>query len=206
MPVIGLVQVGMQTMADRFTYVPLDRAFHHCCLGRIANWLRPGVCPDIVPGGGGDRCVLTTCMVLTARQVRYWQDSETLFKRMIAVTKNNYMAHYNLANLYVREKRFGEAEANYEAALDGRTELRRCPQQFRRPAAGRKALRRSHSSNMPTAIRIKPESIYYLNLANALADAASARHDTNEFAAAVRAYGQACSSIPIPATPITISA
>jgi tetratricopeptide (TPR) repeat protein len=187
-PVIGVVQVGMQSMADRFTYVPLVGIFIILSWG-AAELARAWRLPAFASGAAAT-LVLTTCLALTARQVGYWKDSETLFKRMIAVTKNNYMAHYNLANLYFREKRIDDAAANYEAALEEEPNYADARNNF-----GTLLLDQKHYDDAlqqyAAAVRINPQYLYYFNFANALADAASARHDTNEFAQAVQAYGQA---------------
>ena len=187
-PVIGLVQVGMQSVADRFTYVPLVGLFIILSwgAGELARfWRLPAFAPGVAA-----TLVLTACLVLSARQVGYWKDSETLFKRMIAATKDNYMAHYNLANLYSREKRIAEAAAHYEAALAEEPNYADAHNNF----AGLLLDQKRYDDaiqHYAAAIRINPQYLYYFNFANALADAASARHDTNEFAEAVRAYGQA---------------
>ena len=187
-PVIGLVQVGMQSVADRFTYVPLVGLFIILSwgAGELARfWRLPAFAPGVAA-----TLVLTACLVLSARQVGYWKDSETLFKRMIAATKDNYMAHYNLANLYSREKRIAEAAAHYEAALAEEPNYADAHNNF----AGLLLDQKRYDDaiqHYAAALRINPQYLYYFNFANALADAASARHDTNEFAEAVRAYGQA---------------
>jgi tetratricopeptide (TPR) repeat protein len=187
-PVIGLVQVGMQSMADRFTYVPLLGLFIILSWG-ACEWARSWRLPDFAAGAAAT-LVLIACMMSSARQVACWKDSETLFKRMIAATKNNYMAHYNLANLYAREKRTGEAAAHYEAALEEEPNYADAHNNLAGLFLDQKryddAIR-----HYAAAIRINPQYLYYFNYANALADAASARRDTNEFAEALRAYGQA---------------
>jgi tetratricopeptide (TPR) repeat protein len=187
-PVIGFVQVGMQTMADRFTYVPLLGLFILFTWGgcELARFWR---LPDFVPGTVAT-VVLTACMILTERQVAYWRDSETLFQRMIAVTRNNYMAHYNLANLYAREKRVDEAAANYEAAVEEEPNYADAHNNFGGLLLEQKRYDDA-LQHYAAAVRINPQYLYYFNFANALADAASARHDTNEFAEAVRTYAQA---------------
>ena len=187
-PVIGLVQVGMQSMADRFTYVPLVGLFIILSWGacELARFWR---LPDFAPGAAAT-LVLSACLVLSARQVACWKDSETLFKRMIAATKNNYVAHYNLANLYAHEGRIDGAAAHYKAALEEEPNYADAHNNF----AGLLLDQKRYDDaieHYAAAIRINPQYLYYFNFANALADAASARHDTNEFAGAVRAYGQA---------------
>lgn len=192
-PVIGIVQVGMQSMADRFTYVPLIGIFiivtwAACELARF--WRLPEFALGVAA-----TLVLTACMALTVLQVAYWQNSETFFQRMIAVDANNYMAHYNLANFYVHQKRDEEAAAHYQMALKAEPNYADAHNNF----AGLLLQQRHYDEAIEhynAAIRINPQFLNYFNLANALADAASARHDSNEFAEAVRTYGQALALNP----------
>jgi tetratricopeptide (TPR) repeat protein len=186
-PVIGIVQAGMQTMADRYTYVPLIGLFIILAWGgwELANvWRAPSLAPGVAAAA------VAACAALTSRQLGYWRNSETLFTRMIEVTPNNYMAHYNLGNLCSRQGRTNEAIANYEVAIqeepnyaDAHNNLGGILLDQRRYD---EALRHYRA-----AVGTNPEFIHYFNLANALADAASARRDTNEFAQAVAAYQEA---------------
>jgi tetratricopeptide (TPR) repeat protein len=186
-PVIGFVQVGMQSMADRFTYVPLIGLFVILVWGaaewagrwrQARVWVPVAVCAGVVLG-----------MVLTRRQMAYWTNSETLFSRMIEVNTNNYMAHYNLANVYSREKRAGDAEVHYLAAIAAEPGYAEAQNNF----AGLLLEQKRYDESIlhyREAVRLSPQYLYHFNLANALADAASARHDAGEFAAAVQAYEQ----------------
>jgi tetratricopeptide (TPR) repeat protein len=192
-PVIGLVQVGMQTMADRFTYVSLIGLFIIVAWGgaELSNRLRwPRY---VLPATAG--FVLTLCGLLTARQVLFWRDSETLFTRMIAVNPQNYMAQYNLANLYSREQHPAEAEAHYLAALQAEPNYADACNNLASLYLSEKrfddALRQ-----YAQALRVHPQPLFFLNYANTLADEASAKHDTNLFASAVQAYGQAILADP----------
>ena len=75
-PVIGLVQVGVQSMADRYTYIPLDRHFHHCRLGRAEfseDW--PARNKAVAAA-----VVLAACGWFTWRQVATWSSSEALYR------------------------------------------------------------------------------------------------------------------------------
>jgi protein O-mannosyl-transferase len=93
-PVIGLVQVGMQAMADRYTYIPLIGLFLAMVWGvadLAAHWHVPRV---VIAAASG--AVLIPCLVLTWIQVGYWRDSLTLWQHAVQVTRNNYLAHYNL--------------------------------------------------------------------------------------------------------------
>lgn len=94
LPVSGLVQVGRQAMADRFTYIPLIGVFvavvfeaHYWC----KRWrLHAAIVAPVVG------VVLLACLVATVHQLAYWVDSETLFNHTLAVTRNNGIAHLNL--------------------------------------------------------------------------------------------------------------
>jgi tetratricopeptide (TPR) repeat protein len=96
-PVIGLIQVGAQSMADRYTYLPTIGLF------LIAAW---GL-PDLLPRKKAARAVLAAVAVAallalavgTRLQLRYWVDSEALFRHAAAVTERNYLAHLNLAQI-----------------------------------------------------------------------------------------------------------
>ncbi|HIJ64586.1 MAG TPA: tetratricopeptide repeat protein [Candidatus Hydrogenedentes bacterium] len=114
-PVIGVVQVGEQAFADRYTYLPFIGLFV------IVAW---GV-PDLVGGwrharrtmaaaGTASLSVLAVCAWM---QTGYWRDSRTLYERALAVTKGNHLAHYNLGNLCNLEGRPDEAEAHYREAI-----------------------------------------------------------------------------------------
>jgi hypothetical protein len=96
MPVIGLVQVGEQAMADRYTYVPLVGLFVMLGMG----------IPKILGGWKNRKAILailaailfSSYFLLTRNQVRYWYNSITLFTHTLNVTANNYRA-YNLLGL-----------------------------------------------------------------------------------------------------------
>jgi len=188
-PVIGLVQVGMQSMADRYAYVPLIGIFI-----MIAWWvadlrLNARAVAAVTAG------LLAACIYLTERQSAYWHDSETLFRRMIAATDRNYMAHFNLGNVYSRQKRTDDAIAQYQAALrdepnyaDAANNLGGIYLDLKRYDEALAQYR--------DAVRIYTDFTHCINLANALADAASARRDTNEFAEADEAFRKALSLNP----------
>jgi tetratricopeptide (TPR) repeat protein len=97
-PMIGLVQVGLQAMADRYTYLPLTGLFV------AAAWVRG----YRLPGGERLRAALPPVAValvvvlamLARRQVGFWRDGETVYRRSLAVNPDNWLAHNNLAQLY----------------------------------------------------------------------------------------------------------
>lgn len=187
-PVIGLVQVGMQSMADRFTYVPLIGLFIIISWGGCElaqSWRIPEIAVRLTA-----IAILVTCLGLTAHQLTYWKDSETFFTRMTNVTEDNYMAHYNLGNLYTRQKKFDEAEANYKAAINEEPNYADAENNYSGLLLDEKRYDEAMQHCL-AAIRIRPDFLFYLNYANTVADAASARHDANLFAAAESAYQQA---------------
>lgn len=114
-PVIGLVQVGIQSLADRYTYLPLVGLFIVLAWSGgavLARWHLPrimiGIAALLVLGAGAIR---------TTNQLRCWQNTERLFQHTIAVTKGNWMA-YNVLGSYLELKgRPGEAVENYHKAL-----------------------------------------------------------------------------------------
>lgn len=187
-PVIGLVQVGMQSMADRFTYVPFIGLFLILAWGGYEIARPARLSEKVLAALSG--AALVPCMFLTWHQIGFWKDSQTLFDRMIAVSNSNYMAHYNLGNLYTREKKLDQAAANYEAALQGEPNFADAHNNYGGLLLDEKRYDEA-IRHYREAVRLNPQYLYYFNLANALADAASARHDANEFAEAVQTYGQA---------------
>jgi tetratricopeptide (TPR) repeat protein len=115
-PVIGLVQVGVQSMADRYTYVPLIGVFIILAWGlgaMCSNWHLPGKIPAVVVG-----IILVACALQTRNQTGYWQNGETLFRHTLAVTESNYMAHYNLGNTLLQSGQIDNAIAQYQKALE----------------------------------------------------------------------------------------
>jgi protein O-mannosyl-transferase len=108
-PVIGLVQVGSQSMADRYTYLPLVGLFV------ITAWGAADLAASIrnsrkllVPLAG---TVLLVCILLTTWQVPWWSDNVTLFQHAVDVTEENALAHAALGNaLDAQQDRKGAIE------------------------------------------------------------------------------------------------
>jgi hypothetical protein len=90
-PVIGLVQVGAQSLADRYTYIPSLGILMLVIWGLnelVQQW-RYLVVPLSVIGS----VLILLCMLVTHHQLGYWRNSETLFRHTLAVTDNNFLAH-----------------------------------------------------------------------------------------------------------------
>jgi len=97
-PVIGLVQVGMQALADRYTYVPLIGIFIAVAWGvpeAISRWNFRRLALGVLGGA-----VLLALSVDAWTQVNYWRDNVTLFSRAVAITDRNWLAMNNLAMSY----------------------------------------------------------------------------------------------------------
>ena len=114
-PVIGLVQVGSQAMADRYTYIPSLGVFILAVWGvceLICRW-RYQVAVLSVMGV----IVIILCVMLTRRQIGYWQDGETLFQHTLAVTKDNSIAHFNLGYALDEKGQINDAISQYQEAI-----------------------------------------------------------------------------------------
>ena len=114
-PVVGLVQVGLQAMADRYTYLPLIGVFIGVVFGFGDLTKKLRLNPTVMISVAG--IVLAGCLFATARQLQYWRDSETLFERALAVTKNNPVAQNNLGSALLQKGNVDEAISYYQKAL-----------------------------------------------------------------------------------------
>ena len=114
-PVIGLVQVGVQSMADRYMYLPGIGIYI------IVAWLAGEAVarlrsPKIVPVITGVS-ILVVLLLITRTQVGYWKDSESLFRHALEVTQNNYVMHRNYGQVMKSQGRLDEAIENTRRAL-----------------------------------------------------------------------------------------
>src|SRR5262249_11463327 len=107
LPFIGLLQVGVQAIADRFPYLAVV-GFFLMMVGGVAALWATGRRRPIVPGALSGAS-LGGCLVLTSLQLRYWRDSITVFTHAVAVEPNNYVARHNLASALGAAGRWNEA-------------------------------------------------------------------------------------------------
>ncbi len=114
-PVIGLVQVGKQSMADRYTYLPHIGLFILLAWGAAALVNRPTRLRQITAAASA--LVLVGCGILTARQLSYWRDTITLFEHAAAVTDRNFVACAVIGNELAEQGKLGEAIAQCRKAL-----------------------------------------------------------------------------------------
>ncbi|MGA2242974.1 MAG: tetratricopeptide repeat protein [Verrucomicrobiota bacterium] len=114
-PVIGILQVGAQSLADRYTYVPLVGIFIIAVWGGneiLTRWRLPQTIGVLVVG-----LVLAGCVMFTRTQLGYWQNGETLLRHSIAVTKDNAFACYDLGWYLEGKGRVSAAMEYYQSAV-----------------------------------------------------------------------------------------
>jgi tetratricopeptide (TPR) repeat protein len=114
-PVIGLVQVGSQAMADRYTYIPLIGLF--IIIGRavpsiLNRWRYRKIVLGISAG-----IIISSLMLMTREQVKHWQNSVTLFNHTLNVTANNFVAYNQLGLALYDQGKFQEAISLFGIAL-----------------------------------------------------------------------------------------
>ncbi len=113
-PVLGLVQVGGQARADRYTYLPLLGVF------LMLAWSVPPTSSPrrrLPPRAIVAVTILLLLAGLSAAHLRHWRDSETLFRRALAVTTGNWLIHNNLGAVLLARDRLDEAAEQFQKSL-----------------------------------------------------------------------------------------
>jgi protein O-mannosyl-transferase len=116
-PVVGLVQVGDQATADRYTYVPLIGIFVAIAFGIPDLLRRTGLSRLPSRALPAAAVVVAVLAVLANAQARTWRDSASLFEHALAVTTRNAVAHNNLALALESRGSADEAAAHYAEAI-----------------------------------------------------------------------------------------
>lgn len=166
LPVIGLLQSGRQSMADRYSYVSSlgitialvlflwdqwQQRISHRHWYLVASW------------------AIGFSVFLTHTQLSYWKNSETLFRHTLNVTRNNYLAHINLGATLADNGQLAEALTHYEAALEIRPSAE-LHYKLGKALLSQKspALAQAH---LESAVQLKPDfAEAYFELAMTLAD------------------------------------
>jgi tetratricopeptide (TPR) repeat protein len=114
-PVIGLVQVGGQAMADRYTYIPSIGLFVVLLWGAwdLAGGWRHG--PAIL--GGLAWVALVACVLLTGKQIQYWRNGGSLFGHSLEVDPNDFMARSYYASFLLGNHQLERARAECEKSI-----------------------------------------------------------------------------------------
>lgn len=150
-PMIGLVQIGVHGMADRYAYIPLLGIFAIFCWGaaELMKKLSTPVAAQALAAG----IVILALAFALHRQVGYWGDNQALWQHAIDVTDPNYMAEDNLATALIAKGKVDEAiphlrraeffrpddplstlniatyeqmRGNYQAAIEGFAKMPQC--------------------------------------------------------------------------------
>ncbi len=114
-PVIGLVQVGVQSMADRYSYLPQIGVLVALVFGATAILKNTRL--DKKNSFFFSAACICALSILASVQTCYWRNSETLWNRAIACTKNNYPAYNNYASYLIKANRATEAKELCERSL-----------------------------------------------------------------------------------------
>jgi tetratricopeptide (TPR) repeat protein len=155
-PVLGIVQVGTQAMADRYAYVPLIGVFV------ILSWATAAlVAAGRLPARAATGIAAAVLVVLSARtlqQIALWHDSITLFEHTTRVEPASWVAHYNLGNAYARLGRQEDAALRFRETIRWRPGFARAHNNLgdALDALGR------HDEALPCyeeAVRLKPDLV-----------------------------------------------
>lgn len=114
-PVIGLVQVGSQRIADRYLYLPSIGLFVIVAWG-VATFSK-GAKSSRVAVAAAAAVVVVASSVVAREQVQHWRNSVALWEQTLRVTENNSRAHAHLGHALAAEARHDEAIAQYQRAL-----------------------------------------------------------------------------------------
>jgi protein O-mannosyl-transferase len=167
-PVLGIIQVGGQSVADRYTYLPSIGIFV------ILAWTLPsllgGAKYSKVLLAGGLALAVVSLSVVTWMQTGYWKDTQTLFRRAAAVTTNNHLAHCLLGDALAAEDKLELAREEYETALAIWSEFPEAHNNLGMVLAKR-GLHQEAMSHYEEALRVKPNyASAHVNIANELAE------------------------------------
>jgi protein O-mannosyl-transferase len=158
-PVSGLVQVGLQAHADRYTYLP------QIGLGILVTWLlaerftRPRQRMWL---GGLAVIVITALAVSACQQSAFWKTSESLWTRTLEVTSQNAAAHNNLGNALFQKGQVNEAIAQYQETLAIQPDHAKAHYNLGNALAGQSKLDEA-ISEFQKALAIQPDQADVLN-------------------------------------------
>lgn len=121
LPVIGILQVGAQSSADRYTYVPLIGLFVMIAWGvpdAIKSWSGHTVALRVASAA-----IVATCTALAFRQAQYWRNSLGLWQHAVDATPDSYFAHTSLGYVFWKGGKLDEAIAQYNTSLGLRSDF-----------------------------------------------------------------------------------
>jgi tetratricopeptide (TPR) repeat protein len=185
LPVIGLIQLAGYSHADRYTYVPLIGVFVGLSWGvgeLMSRWR--GLARACAIAGIG--VVMLFWFVEARWQLACWQNSEILSRHALAATRDNWLAHNNLASALKEKGQIDEAIPHYQEALRLRPDL---PDAYNNlgTALADKGQTDEAIRQFQEALRVKPDNLPALNnLGNALAEKGQLDEAIRQFQEAIR--------------------
>ncbi len=183
-PVIGLVQVGGQALADRYTYVPLIGLFVMIAWG-VPEWLARFrhariLLPLSMVG------VLLSLMITSWLQLAHWRNSVALYEHALMVTENNYLAHNNLGTVLEEDGNLKEAILHYSKAVRIKPNYGDAHHNLG-IALTRQGKFTEALNHYWQALRLDPDNAeIHLSLANALAERGKLQDAANHYSMALR--------------------
>ena len=115
LPVSGLIQFGLQSVADRYTYLP-SIGFYVICVWMVAESaevLFPPVARRLLPGSLA-AAILVACALLSRHQLGYWRNTQTLMEHALTIDPNNYVAHDDLGVYFSKIGRTQDALMQFQ--------------------------------------------------------------------------------------------
>ena len=167
-PMSGVVQVGLQSMADRYTYLPIVGLQIALCWS-VSNWAASAFAKKITAALG--TAALLVFAIATWRQQSIWKNSFTLFEHAIRVTRGNYFCWNNLGTAYSDGHRYAEAIPCYRESLAIKADYDLAQANLAHALAETGALPEALDF-FRSALRLKPDlPAIHCNYGNALSDA-----------------------------------
>ncbi len=114
-PMMGVVQVGVQAMADRYAYISFVGLFIMLCWG-AAEWAERKSLPAFLLPAVSTVCLLALALV-ARQQINYWQSNEALWTHALQVTSNNFVAESQLGSALAMSGRVAEGVQHFNNAL-----------------------------------------------------------------------------------------
>lgn len=124
LPVIGIIQVGLQAMGDRYTYVPLIGIFIIIansiagCLIYLTNQFGLKTISQKSLKWILVFSIILIFAIISYKQSGYWKNSISLFSRAIEITEDNYVAHNSLGSALLAKKRYREADEHFRTSIN----------------------------------------------------------------------------------------